>query len=154
MKALILMCLLMIVGLYACSTEDNARVEDPMVARAQAVLDSGMVLKEMMMTRYDSSKVVDELDALKILNNVQMAASNMEDLEALLTQYKQLEASDPEREDLIIQIETQREYLEALLASSQAILNNNSLSFGKWSSQPATSDSSLNIISMPDSQKK
>lgn len=125
-----------------------------MVARAQAVLDSGMVLKEMMMTRYDSSKVVDELDALKIMNNVQMAASNMEDLEALLTQYQQLEAGDPQREDLIIQIETQREYLEALLASSQAILNNNSMSFGKWSSPPATSDSSLNIISMPDSEKQ
>ena len=154
MKALNLICLLSAIVLYACSSGDNTQAEDPMVARAQAVLDSGMVLKEMMMTRYDSSKVVDELDALKIMNNLQMAASNMDDLEALLTQYQQLEAGDPEREDLIIQIETQREYLEALLASSQAILNNNSLSVGKWSSQPATSDSSLNIISMPDSQKK
>jgi hypothetical protein len=144
----------MIVVLYACSTGNNSRPEDPMVARAQAILDSGLVLKEMMMTRYDSSKVVDELDALKILNNVQMASSNMEDLEALIRQYQELEAGDPERADLIIQIETQREYLEALLASSQAILNNNSLSFGKWSSQPATSDSSLKIISLPESQKK
>lgn len=77
---------------------------------------------------YEKAAPTNEFEALKIRNNRDMIESNIEHLEELLAQA----AGDTPDSALSTSLRAQVEYLRALIASGEAILSEDSQSFGKW----------------------
>jgi hypothetical protein len=125
-----------------CSTHetrvtDGSAMADPkrdLLSRSEQILQA-------LQMRYDSVSQMDELDALRIKNTRQELETNLRLMAALEDQYRQHPNESELAKELGQDIQIQVDYIETLIAASEAILRGNSLSFGTWEGVPNPSDS-------------
>ena len=148
---------LLLAALLIASCKDPNRqppelqaASSPFLAELRSTLDSGDMVVARLTSRYDSIKPIDELDAMKTRNSLEMAADNLRMLASMTDSLASLPAGSSEWTSYEGQVRTQQDYVMALLASGKAILANNSQSFGKWTAPPQeTGDSSTSQVAKP-----
>ena len=115
------------------STSESAKNAPPTELQlARATLDSCAILIPLWQQKMDSLSKTNEFEALKIQNNLNILEENLQDLQQLTALDPK---SFPKTEDLnnhLLQLSTQTQYVQALLASGKAIYEEHSQSFGKW----------------------
>ncbi len=114
-----------------CQVPKDKQAADPVLSEAISWADSSRRLLQRLQVQYENLQAVNEFEALKLRNNHDMIADNLQYIEAFIASA----GNDPEEAQA--QLLTQTEFLKALLAAGEAILNENSLSFGQWVSSPA-----------------
>ena len=127
--------LLLQLFLWSCNsleTKENAWIKAPEVEYAQRVIDSCNHYIPLFQLKQDSLSKVNEFEALKAKNNLTMLIQNLEDLmQQLGVDPKSLTTTEAQESHLLT-LNTQAQYVQALLASGKAIYEEHSQSFGKW----------------------
>ena len=99
---------------------------------ARATLDSCAILIPLWQQKMDSLSKTNEFESLKIQNNLNILEENRQDLQELTAlDLKSLRKTE-ELNNHLLQLSTQTQYVQALLASGKAIYEEHSQSFGKW----------------------
>lgn len=80
----------------------------------------------------DSLAKVNEFEALKIQNNLNILEESIQDLQQLSTLDLKSFQKTEELNTHLLQLSTQTQYVQALLASGKAIYEEHSQSFGQW----------------------
>lgn len=111
------------------SSSNNAPAE---LQLAQATLDSCAAFIPLWQKKQDSLSKVNEFEALKIQNNLNILEENIQDLKKLLAQDLKILKNKEDEQNHLLQLSTQTQYVQALLASGKAIYEEHSQSFGKW----------------------
>lgn len=111
------------------SSSNNAPAE---LQLAQSTLDSCAAVIPLWQKKQDSLSKVNEFEALKIQNNLNILEENIQDLKKLLAQDLKTLKNKEDEQNHLIQMSTQTQYVQALLASGKAIYEEHSQSFGKW----------------------
>jgi len=111
------------------SSQDNAPAE---LLLAQATLDSCAAFVPLWQQKLDSLSTINEFEALKIQNNLNILEENIQDLKKLLAQDLKILKNKEDEQNHLLQLSTQTQYVQALLASGKAIYEEHSQSFGKW----------------------
>lgn len=99
---------------------------------AQATLDSCELFIPLWQQRMDSLSKINEFEALKIQNNLNILEENLQDLQQLTALDLKSFPKTEELNNHLLQLSTQTQYVQALLASGKAIYEEHSQSFGKW----------------------
>lgn len=77
-----------------------------------------------------------EFEALKAKNACQIASESLRDLENLVDSVKNNPKALQGAQNMKVVLQTQTDYMFALMRSANAILDKNSQSFGKWVETP------------------
>lgn len=99
---------------------------------AQATLDSSAIFIPLWQHKMDSLSKINEFEALKIQNNLNILEENLQDLQQLTALDLKSFGKTDELNNHLLQLSTQTQYVQALLASGKAIYEEHSQSFGKW----------------------
>ncbi|WP_421796030.1 hypothetical protein [Haliscomenobacter sp.] len=99
---------------------------------AQATLDSCAIFIPLWQQKMDSLSKINEFEALKIQNNLNILEENLQDLQKLTALDLKSFPKTEELNNHLLQLSTQTQYVQALLASGKAIYEEHSQSFGKW----------------------
>lgn len=114
---------------YSESSKNNPPTE---LQLARTTLDSCAILIPLWQHKMDSLSKTNEFEALKIQNNLNILEENRQDLQELTTlDLKSLRKTE-DLNNHLLQLSTQTQYVQALLASGKAIYEEHSQSFGKW----------------------
>ncbi|MBK8516656.1 MAG: hypothetical protein IPL55_10360 [Saprospiraceae bacterium] len=89
-------------------------------------------IKHLLLLRADSLKVINEFEAIKIYNNLNILDENVASLKLYRDTIIGITQETDAKHNLIVVATTQAEYVNSLIASGQAMLDNRSLSFGNW----------------------
>lgn len=129
---------------WGSCADNNTATDDTLpkeLIEAESLIANSLEVLAKLQARHDSIVHVDELDAIRIWNNMRVLEENLDDLKARITEYKTSGPATSKNPDLLKDLKVQHEYVETLVASGEAILRGNSLSFGAWSEEPVPSDS-------------
>jgi len=99
---------------------------------AQATIDSSAIFIPLWQHKMDSLAKINEFEALKIQNNLNILEENLQDLQQLTALDLKSFGKTDELNNHLLQLSTQTQYVQALLASGKAIYEEHSQSFGKW----------------------
>lgn len=99
---------------------------------AQATLDSCSIFIPLWQQKMDRLSKINEFEALKIQNNLNILEENRQDLQELTVLDLKSLRKTGELNNHLLQLSTQTQYVQALLASGKAIYEEHSQSFGKW----------------------
>lgn len=107
-------------------------LNDPVFVNADVNIDSCKAIMPRLLRFADSLSSTNEFESLKARNNYVITAENLARLEQLIDSAR----TNPDRikntRNYKIMVHTQSAYLNALISSGEAILQNRSQSFGKW----------------------
>lgn len=130
---------------YQCSSDRMDK--DPVLQEARRCADSCRVFLPKLEALHDSLAKNQEWEALKISNNYEMTRSNLAALTVLIDSADQHADKIPHPNDFKLVIQSQTQYLYALLSAGDALLHRNSQSFGEWREKPtAIPDSVLTPV--------
>lgn len=121
--------------IWSCQTSSSHSFHDNPSAElqlAEATLDSCTAFIPRWQQKLDSLSNVNEFEALKIQNNLNILEENLNDLKRLVAQDLRSLSSKEDEQNHLLQLSTQTQYVQALLASGKAIYEEHSQSFGKW----------------------
>ena len=127
----VLLCLL----LWNCNTittKEKNWNKVPEVVYAKSVIDSCNLYIPLFQIKQDSLSKVNEFEALKNKNNLNILTQNLDDLVQELEVDAKSLATEEELQSYLLRLNTQAQYVQALLASGKAIYEEHSQSFGKW----------------------
>ncbi len=127
----VLLCLL----LWNCntiSTKEKNWNKVPEVVYAKSVIDSCNLYIPLFQIKQDSLSKVNEFEALKNKNNLNILTQNLDDLVQELEVDAKSLATEEELQSYLLRLNTQAQYVQALLASGKAIYEEHSQSFGRW----------------------
>jgi hypothetical protein len=115
------------------STSESSKNNPPTELKlAQATLDSCAIFIPLWQHKMDSLSKINEFEALKIQNNLNILEENLQDLQQLTALDLKSFPKTEELNNHLLQLSTQTQYVQALLASGKAIYEEHSQSFGKW----------------------
>ena len=120
---------------WSCQTSTSKSTKNPPPAELQlalATLDSCAILIPLWQQKMDSLSKINEFEALKIQNNLNILEENLQDLQKLTALDLKSFPKTEELNNHLLQLSTQTQYVQALLASGKAIYEEHSQSFGKW----------------------
>lgn len=129
-----LLLIISIVVLHAISCKsDNAsnQFQIPEINQMDSTLTKAEDIKGQLLVRADSMMKMNEFEAIKIQNIINMMDENVVSLQ----KYKDTLTQSPDKItfDRILPLSTtQVTYVNTLISSAEAILDNRSFSFGKW----------------------
>lgn len=134
-QRLLVVLLLSGLFLWSCQTSSSQTSVNNSPAElqlAQITLDSCIVLIPRWQKKLDSLGTINEFEALKIQNNLNILEENISDLKKLVAQDLKTLKNKEDEQNHRLQLSTQTQYVQALLASGKAIYEEHSQSFGKW----------------------
>lgn len=120
---------------WGCQTSTSQSSKNNLPAElqlARATLDSCTILIPLWQQKMDSLSKINEFEALKIQNNLNILEENLQDLQQLTALDLKSFPKTEELNNHLLQLSTQTQYVQALLASGKAIYEEHSQSFGKW----------------------
>ena len=135
LKRLLNISLILCSFLWSCQTSSSHSSTGKVPAElqlAEATLDSCATLIPRWQQKMDSLSKVNEFEALKIQNNLNILEENLQDLQQLTALDLKSFAKTEDLNNHLLQLSTQTQYVQALLASGKAIYEEHSQSFGKW----------------------
>ena len=119
-------------GCQTSSSESSKNNPPTELKLTQATLDSSSIFIPLSQHKMDSLSKINEFEALKIQNNLNILEENLQDLQQLTALDLQSFPKTEELNNHLLQLSTQTQYVQALLASGKAIYEEHSQSFGKW----------------------
>lgn len=126
------LCCILTWGCQTSTSKASKNIPPSELQLAQATLDSCAILIPLWQQKMDSLSKTNEFEALKIQNNLNILEENRHDLQELTTlDLKSLRKTE-DLNNHLLQLSTQTQYVQALLASGKAIYEEHSQSFGKW----------------------
>ncbi len=121
--------------IWNCQTstsESSKNIPPAELQLARATLDSCAILIPLWQQKMDNLSKTNEFESLKIQNNLNILEENRQDLQELTAlDLKSLRKTE-DLNNHLLQLSTQTQYIQALLASGKAIYEEHSQSFGKW----------------------
>lgn len=120
---------------WSCQTSTSESSKNNLPTELQlalATLDSSAIFIPLWQQKMDSLSKINEFEALKIQNNLNILEENLEDLQQLTALDLKSFAKTEDLNNHLLQLSTQTQYVQALLASGKAIYEEHSQSFGKW----------------------
>ncbi len=119
-------------GCQTYSSESSKNIPPTELQLARATLDSCAILIPLWQQKMDNLSKTNEFESLKIQNNLNILEENRQDLQQLTAlDLKSLRKTE-DLNNHLLQLSTQTQYVQALLASGKAIYEEHSQSFGKW----------------------
>ena len=131
---LLVMSSLCFILTWSCqtSTSETSKSIPTELQLARATLDSSAIFIPLWQHKMDSLSKINEFEALKIQNNLNILEENLQDLQQLTALDLKSFGKKEELNNHLLQLSTQTQYVQALLASGKAIYEEHSQSFGKW----------------------
>lgn len=123
-----------IILIISCKNKtSNVPVPTKELHQMESSINQAVKVKKLLLARADSLKLINEFEAIKIYNNLNILDENVTTLQLYIysLSYNQDLISD-EYQNLMTLALTQSEYVNSLVSSGQALLDNRSLSFGNW----------------------
>lgn len=140
-KAMSILRLLLVISSLYCTLIWGCQTSTPESTKnkpatelqlARATLDSCALFIPLWKEKMDSLSKINEFEALKIQNNLNILEENIQDLQQLCAIAPSSLGKAEELKNHFLQLSTQTQYVQALLASGKAIYAEHSQSFGKW----------------------
>lgn len=126
------LCCILTWGCQTFTPESTKNKPATELQLARATLDSCALFIPLWKEKMDSLSKINEFEALKIQNNLNILEENLQDLQKLTALDLKSFPKTEELNNHLLQLSTQTQYVQALLASGKAIYEEHSQSFGKW----------------------
>lgn len=126
------LCCILTWGCQTSTSQPSKNNPPAELQLARATLDSCSIFIPLLQQKMDSLSKINEFEALKIQNNLNILEENLHDLQKLTTLDLKSFPKTEELNNHLLQLSTQTQYVQALLASGKAIYEEHSQSFGKW----------------------
>lgn len=124
---------LMAFSLFSCQEKNGNHAKfSALITRVDSTIQESRLIQEGLTKRMDSLKPINEFEALKLENTLNLLNSNLNDLLVYRDSLDRMAKENLPAENIMVLAETQADYVRGLASAGNALLQNRSFSFGEW----------------------